>query len=401
MATRYSNIGQLVTVSARGKPFKSGKEQDEIDVIENASIIVGKDGIIIDVGVDFGDKYKDTVFATDIDLQGKCVIPGMVDAHTHSVFSGDRVHEFAMKLRGATYMDIHKQGGGIGFTVKHTRQSSEEELKKLLLERIDRMVKAGTTLLEIKSGYGLETETEMKMLKVIEQARSDCKIDLVSTYLAHSLPKGMNSATATKRVLEDEIPTLQALIKNGELKTEIVDVFCEQGVFETADSKAILKAGMDIGLHANFHGDEINNTKSAEMAGEIGALAVSHLEEVSPEGIEALAKRPTIALVLPTTAYILKLKPPPARALITRGVPVAIASDYNPNAHCFSMPLVMNLACVLCGLTMNESLVAATLNAAASLGKSDMYGSLEVGKYCDFLVIDAPKWEHIIYQLGS
>jgi imidazolonepropionase len=251
------------------------------------------------------------------------------------------VHEFALKLAGATYMDIHKMGGGIGFTVcvchqiissypfylapfqvGHTKQSSIEELSKLFESRLNRMIKQGTTVVEAKSGYGLETDTEMKMLKVIHQVglKSKQKIDVVGTYLAHSIPKGSTAAAATEDIVTKQIPALIDLKTKGEISPEFIDVFCETGVFEIEDTRRILEAGIKAGLEINFHGDELHPVKAAELAGELNALAVSHLELVSDEGIIAMAKRPSYAILLPTTAYILKLKPPPARKLIEKGM---------------------------------------------------------------------------------
>lgn len=351
-------------------------------------------------------KYRDAQFDEDIDGTGKSVLPGLVDAHTHPVWAGDRSHEFAAKLAGATYMDIHKMGGGIGFSVRHTKEASEEHLLSLLRERLTRMQRFGTTLAEAKTGYGLDAETELKMLRVLTQAgrsTEECPdaatVELVLNFLVHSIPKGQSAEEATKNVLEEQLPALEKAMKDGSVECELVDVFCDRGIFEIDDTRKILDAGKKLGLEINFHGDELTPIKASELAGEMKALAVSHLEHVSDEGILALAIRPTVAVLLPTTAYILRLTPPPARKLITGNVPIALGSDFNPNAHCMSMPMTMNLACVLMHMTMPESLVAATINAAHSMKRSKTHGSLEVGKVGDLLVLNAPSWEHIIYQI--
>lgn len=372
-------------------------------------------------------KYRDAQFDEDIDGTGKSVIPGLVDAHTHPVWAGDRSHEFAAKLAGATYMDIHKMGGGIGFSVRHTKEASEEQLLTLLRERLVRMQRFGTTLAEAKTGYGLDAKTELKMLRVLTQAHrtrgkavnhSDDSspsssstpnsarataltpsIELVNNFLIHSIPKDQTAEQATKNVLEEQLPALAKAMEAGDVECELVDVFCDKGIFEISDTRKILEAGKELGLEVNFHGDELTPIKASELAGELGALAVSHLEHVSDEGIVALALRPTVAVLLPTTAYILRLTPPPARKLISAGVPIALGSDFNPNAFCVSMPMTINFACVLMHMTMAEALVAATINAAHSMKRSSTHGSIEVGKVGDLVILDAAGWEHIAYQL--
>ena len=396
---------QIVTVCDSKESFKAGPEQGKISIVENGTIVINNEGLVEEVGAAdlMAQKYKDATFAMDLDGTGKSVVPGLVDGHTHPVWAGDRCHEFAAKLAGATYMDIHKMGGGIGFSVKHTKEASEEELSLLLQERLKRMSKFGTTLAEAKTGYGLEKETELKMLRVLtKESRSvACGVELVSNYLVHSIPKGSTSAEATKDVLENQMPALKEAIKEGSVDCELVDVFCDKGIFEIEETKKILEAGVAMGLSVNFHGDELHPIKASELAGELGALACSHLEMVSDEGIASLAKRPTVAVLLPTTAYILRLHPPPARKLIDASVPVALGSDFNPNAFCLSLPMTMNFACVLLRLTMQEALVAATINAAHSMNRSATHGSLEPGKVGDLLLLKSSSWEHLIYEIAD
>jgi imidazolonepropionase len=400
---RIRNAAQVVRVGTGGLPFKTRAQMNEVEVIHNAGLIINHEGFIevVDTEERIGQdpKYATASFDLDFDASGKVILPGLVDGHTHPVWQGDRVHEFAMKLAGATYMDIHKAGGGIGFTVAHTREASENVLVDSCLARLDRMLQKGTTLVECKSGYGLDEESEMKLLRVLHQVKQKSAVEIVSTYLgAHSVPKGSTAEAATEDIVHRQIPKLRELREKGEISPEMIDVFLEEGVFDQEQTKRILQAGKEIGLELNFHGDEIHCMHSGELAGEMEALAVSHLEKVSEAGIEGLARRPTVAVLLPTTAYVLRLTPPPARQLIDAGVPVALGSDFNPNAHCSSMPLVMNMACILFRMTMPEALVAATLNAAASMNRSKTHGSLEVGKVGDLIVLDAPRWEHLIYQ---
>ncbi|KAG9391201.1 Imidazolonepropionase [Carpediemonas membranifera] len=340
-------------------------------------------------------------FEQVVEAQGKVILPGLVEAHTHAVYAGDRAHEFAMKLAGATYMEVHKAGGGIGFTVAATREATPEALHHDLMTRLDAMVAHGSTTIEVKSGYGLDAATEVKMLETVHKASKTHPARLIPTYLAHSVPKGMTSAEAVNDVINVQLPAVLEAKAAGRLDVEIVDVFCEKGVFNHDETKVILEAGAKAGLRINFHGDELSNTASAELGAELGACGVSHLECVSDGGIKAMAMSGTVAVLLPSTAYILRIEQPPARKLIDSGVPVALASDYNPNVPCLSLPFIMHLGCVAMHMTLPEALTACTINAAAALGVSDKVGSLEVGKEGDFIVLDSPRWEHVVYQLAD
>ncbi|XP_038852409.1 probable imidazolonepropionase isoform X2 [Salvelinus namaycush] len=398
------NAKQVVLICNNGEKFLTKDGMQKLCVIENSSLVIGSDGLIKDIGpastIDF--QYAGVLFDKVIDATGMCVIPGLVDAHTHPVWAGDRVHEFAMKLAGATYMDVHRAGGGIHFTVEHTRAALPSTLLASLTGRLGRMQRAGTTLVECKSGYGLELQTELKMLEVIETARRTLPINISSTYCgAHAVPKGKTVAEATTDILKVQLPQLRERMSAGALRVDNIDVFCEQGVFDLSSTRSILQAGLDMGLNINFHGDELHPMNSAQLGAELGALAISHLEEVTDDGIAAMATAKTAAILLPTTAYILRLPQPRARDMLEAGVIVALGSDFNPNAYCCSMPVVMHLACVNMRMSMPEALAAATINAAYALGRSHTHGSLEVNKHGDLLVLNAPRWEHLIYQLGG
>ncbi|XP_048741055.2 probable imidazolonepropionase [Ostrea edulis] len=387
-----------------------GKEMQHVDIIEaedgdGTCILVDSYGKIEFVGLDSERVARYPSSDDDVDrvieADGKCIVPGLVDAHTHPVWAGDRVHEFAMKLAGASYMEVHEAGGGIHFTVEHTRKASQDELYVSLNKRLYDMMSTGTTCIECKSGYGLDTESEVKMLKVIETAKREHPLTISSTFCgAHAIPKGSTPVKATEDVIDKQLPTITGLMKDGQLHVDNIDVFCEKGVFDLQQSRAILMAGKAAGMNINFHGDELHPLNGAKMGAELGALAISHLEEISDEGITAMATSGSVGVVLPTTAYILRLKPPPVRKMIEAGMAVALGSDFNPNAYCFAMPTVMHLACVLLRMSMPESLVAATLNAAAALDLSKDYGTLSRGKYADMVIFDAPRWEHLIYQFG-
>jgi len=404
MKLLIKGIGQLVTV-AEGTKFLAGKDMSTIKVREGClAVAVDDQGKIAMIGSqkEVTEKYNEKTFRTVLDADGKAVIPGFVDGHTHPVWAGDRVHEFAMKLAGASYMEVHAAGGGIHFTVDKTREASEQELLDLLVPRLNRMLRAGTTTVECKSGYGLDAENEVKMLRVLERAKKLVPIEISSTFCGgHAVPKGSNAEKATKDVIENQLAQVLRENASGNLNVENIDVFCEKGVFEIEDSRKMLEAGKKAGLRVNFHGDELFPLGGAEMGAELKAEAISHLEEISPAGIQGMADAGSVAVILPTTAYILRLKHPPVRDMINCGVIVALGTDFNPNAYCLSMPTVMHLACVNLRMSLPEALAAATINAAHSLGRSSTHGSIEVGKVADMVLLTEKKWEHVVYQFGQ
>ncbi|XP_065348185.1 probable imidazolonepropionase [Cloeon dipterum] len=397
---------QVVTITDDPKVTRLvGREMSAVATKDGAvSIVVDNNGMIEFVGSDdeMREKYSSVRFSREIDASQYVVLPGFVDTHTHPVWAGDRVNEFAMKLAGATYLEIHASGGGIFFTVDKTKEASDQQLEDLLCERLGKMLRSGSTTVECKSGYGLDLDSEMRLLRIIEAAKRRVCNEISSTYCgAHAVPKGLSPEEATEDILQRQIPELKRLMEEKILTVENIDVFCEKGVYTTEQSKRILEAGKAIGLKVNFHGDELYPTKSAEMGAGVGALAISHLEEISEQGIADMAANNCVAVILPTTAYAMRLKPPPVRKLIQQGVAVALGTDFNPNAYCYAMPVVMNLACVTLGMSMPEALISTTLNAAASLDRGHTHGSITAGKFADFLLVRAPRWEHIIYQLGA
>uniref|UniRef100_A0A8R1UD27 Probable imidazolonepropionase n=1 Tax=Pristionchus pacificus TaxID=54126 RepID=A0A8R1UD27_PRIPA len=338
-----------------------------------------------------------------IDGKGGCALPSFVDGHTHPVFAGDRVHEFAMKLAGATYNEVQAAGGGIHFTTDKTREASEESLFRDLEKIITRMVQSGTTTIEAKSGYGLDEDTEMKMLRVLDRASSSLPIEISSTFCgAHAVPRGSTEEKQTQLIVDRVIPRIAEAKKKGELKSvENIDVFCETGNFGVQSTEKILRAGQSIGLAPNFHAEELTYIGGVEMGARIGARGMSHLEEISQEGIISMASAKSAAVLLPSTAFILRLTPPPARKIIDSGVIVALGSDFNPNAHCLSMPMIMSLACITMKLSMEEALVAATINSAYSIGRGSSHGALSSGRQADLLLLSSPRWDNLIYQMGD
>ncbi|KAK2728081.1 probable imidazolonepropionase [Artemia franciscana] len=411
MKLLVTNAKQVVRVTANGEKMLRGLEQTQSSLAilterngEGISILIDEDGKI--AAIDYDSKIQNLIgnikIKNVIDATGMCIIPGLVDGHTHPVWAGDRVHEFVMKMSGATYMEVHAAGGGIHFTVDKTRDASEEELFLLLSERLRKMMRNGTVLVEAKSGYGLDLETEIKMLKVIEKAKNCLPLSISSTFCgAHAVPKGKTASEATKDIIENQLPEVIRLRNSKAISVDSIDVFCEKGVFEIEESRAILNAGRKTGLRLNFHADELAPIGGAEMGASLGAEAMSHLEEISPAGIELMQKANSFAVLLPTTVIALRLKSPPVRSMINAGVAIALGTDFNPNAHCLSMPMVMYLACSVFGMSPTEALIGATINSAAALGYERTHGSLEIGKNGDFVIIDATRWENIIYQLGG
>ena len=403
MYTILYNASEIVQVCNRHEPYKIGSDMRDLSILKDSAVVL-KDSLIHDIGPtsDILSRYPDSSISLKIDLTGKCLIPGLVDGHTHPVFSGDRVHEFAMKIDGRSYMEIHAAGGGIMFTVNHVKASTEEELYTSLITRLDKFLKAGTTLVECKTGYGIDLEGEVKMLKVLKRAQDSHKITMVCTYLpAHAVPPGSTEAEMAADICENQIPRIQELKLQGLVNPELIDVFCEKNIYELETTERILRAGKAIGLEGNFHGEELFCLDSAVMGGRVGVRAISHLEYISDSDISAMAQYKISAVMLPSTQYILHLPVPPVRKIIDAGVIVALGSDFNPNAWCYDMKLIMNLACINYRMNMAEALVAATINAANSVGKSEMYGSIEVGKKADLVVIGTERWEHVIYAMAD
>ena len=325
--------------------------------------------------------------AVIVEAAGDTIVPGFVDAHTHVVYAGDRRAELRRRLAGATRAEIAAAGGGILATVEATRRADEDELCRQTWPRLDEMLACGTTTCEAKSGYGLETAAELKMLRAIRHLDHDHAIDLVPTFLgAHEVPSEYRDRRRAyvELVIDEMIP---AVVE--EQAADWCDVFCETGVFTPAEAEEILEAGRRAGLRPRIHADELDASGGALVAAAVGARSADHLVHVSPAGIEALAEAGVVATLLPAAAFYLKLPHyAPARALIAAGVPVALGTDVNPGGGLSpSMPFAMTLACFAMGMTLEEALTAATLNAAYALDRHEVVGSLEPGKVMDAVVV--------------
>ncbi|XP_022690981.1 probable imidazolonepropionase [Varroa jacobsoni] len=401
------NCAELVQVVNDGQLYLAGTDMSTMCVLrpkhkgDSLALATDADGNILDIGSteELTNKYKASEFETVIDAEKGALMPGFVDGHTHPIWSGDRVHEFALKLSGASYMEIHQNKGGIHYTVECTRAESDSKLKQLLTDRLRLMARSGTTAAECKTGYGLWLEDELRLLRILNEVRNqDDIIDMSLTYLgAHAVPRDFNG---TSDLFAHKIATEDLLQLNQQVAFDNVDVFCEKNVFETESSRVILESAKKLGYRLNFHAEELSCINGVEMGCSLGARAMSHLECISDEGIKQMAITHAAGVILPTTAHVLRISPPPLRDMIEGGVIVALGSDFNPNAFCYAMPTVMHLACVQCKMSLTEAFVAATLNAAYSIGRSHRYGSLEIGKEANLVLIKETTWEHIIYQLG-
>jgi imidazolonepropionase len=392
---------QLATLEGKGKGPRSKEAMSELGLIEDGSLWI-ENGIIQAVGTtnDLEKRYAEKLHTADVvEASNHLVTPGLVDPHTHVVYGGSREREFEMRLEGATYMDIMNAGGGIHATTRMTREAIEEELLEQTMSRLDSFLAHGVTMVESKSGYGMNLETELKQLRVMKELQQKHVIDLVPTFMgAHAVPPEFKGK-------EDEfvdylIDKMLPIVAEENL-AEFNDVFCEKGVFTPEQSKRILEAGKEYGLVPKIHADEIEPYGGAELAAKVGAVSAEHLLKASDEGIHAMAKAGTIACLLPATALYLREEVAAGRKMIDAGVPVAISTDCNPGSSpTTSMPLVMNLACILMRLTPAEALTAATYNAACAINRQEQVGSLEVGKQADIVLWDVKNYQELQYLFG-
>lgn len=381
------HLDQLFTVEGPGP--RAGARQGAITAIMDGAVaIAGETIIAAGATSDVRTHVTLTPETTVVDGRGRSLVPGFVDPHTHVVFAGDRREELRQRLGGAAYADIAAAGGGILSTVRATRAASEEVLAAQTLVRLREMLRAGTTTAESKSGYGLDTETEIRMLRVSQALSAQQPIELSTTFIgAHEVPPEYRGRQAeyVRLVIEEMLPAAAP-------HAEWCDVFCDRGFFTAEESRAILEAGAALGLKPRIHADELAASGGAEVAAAVRARSADHLIHATPQGIAAMAVAGVTATLLPCAAFYLKLGQfAPARAFIEAGVPVALATDVNPGGGFSpSMPFAMTLACFGMGLTFEEALVASTINAAASLDRQDRIGSLEPGKQFDAVFIDGP-----------
>jgi imidazolonepropionase len=392
------NISQLVTVAARGKTAKTGADMRDLGVLTDAGVLC-RDGKIAWAGS--MQEWQGTLppEVSELDATGMTVLPGFVDSHTHAMFAGSREKEFALRSEGATYQQIAEQGGGILSTIGHVRAAGKKALKRQTARYLNAMMRSGTTTVEIKSGYGLDMDSEIKMLEAITELGAEELMSVVPTFLgAHAVPPEFKGRTG------EYVALLVAMIIPyvGRKKlARFCDVFCEKGYFDLDESRRVLDAARIWGMELKVHADELTPMGGAGLAARLGAVSADHLEKVSPGGIAAMKEAGVVAGLLPGVSFFLNHGYAPARALIDAGVAVAIASDFNPGScMSYSMPMMMTIACTQMRMTPEEAITASTLNGAAALGLSGEIGSIEVGKRADIIIAEIPDYRFLAYHFG-
>lgn len=393
-------ISELAT--PLGDAARSGADLGRLLILQDAAVAC-LNGQIVWVGPrgDVDQAVRTEPGTRTLDAAGGTMLPGFVDAHTHLPFAGWREREFDERLRGATYSEIAARGGGILSTVRHTREASREDLTTTVRARLDRLLRLGTTTVEAKSGYGLEPEAELKQLHALRDAASGHPIDLVPTFLgAHTVPlEYREDRGAYVRLLID---TMLPQVADAGL-AEYADVFVDVHAFSLDEARQVLEAARTHGLGVRLHADQLNDDGAAALAAELGAASADHLEFSSDAGIEALARAGTCGVLLPAaTFFLMSDTPPPGRRLIDAGVPVVVATDFNPGScPCDSMSAALWFACLGARLTVDEAITAATINAACALGRGKVVGTIEPGKRADLVVHDVPNRYHLAYRFGT
>lgn len=388
---------QIVTVNTSGKNFKKGKELAAVEPLYNHSIII-EDDVIKDIVPNAN--LNDHKFDVIIDVKDKLVLPGLVECHTHTAFAGNRANEFLMRLNGATYEEIAEAGGGINSTVKAVRQSSFEELIRIIKPRIDNFISQGVTALEIKSGYGLSYYDEIKLLQVINYFKKSLPIDIIPTFLgAHTYPlEYKNDHQNYIKLITDEL--LPFIIKNN--LAEFIDAFCEKSAFSSEEVDRIFSKAKKLGYKIHLHTEQFNNIGGLDTALKHKALSVDHLEVIREEDIHKLAKADVVSVLLPGVSFFLNSNYAPARKLIDEGAVVALSTDYNPgSSNIPSLHFIMSLAALHMKMKAEEIISAVTINAAKAVNLNDKIGSIEIGKQADFSIFDGKDYPEIIYSIGQ
>lgn len=397
MITLLKNPAQIVTVDTNGKNFKRGKELAKIGVVSEHSIVVEDDLIVDIIPTISADK---TGADKIIDLENKVILPGLIECHTHSVFAGSRGNEFRLKLKGVTYEEIAASGGGINSTVKAVRNASFDELYAITKERVDYFISQGITTLEIKSGYGLDFENEIKILNVINKLNEQYPIDIVPTFLgAHTVPNELKGNR--EKYIDSLINEMLPYIASNNL-AEFCDAFCEPGAFSADEVDAIFSSAVKHGFKIKLHTEQFNNIGGLDTALKHNAVSVDHLEVIKNTDIVKLSGIDTVAVLLPGVSFFLNYGFAPARELIENDAIVALATDYNPgSSHIANLNLIMSFAALKMKMSIEETISAVTINAAKSLNRNKTTGSIEKGKKADFAVFNTNDYSDIVYNVGK
>ena len=393
------NAREIITIAGDNRSPRKEEGLRDIGLVEDSSAII-EDGLILDVGPRRDVMSSvDTRNATVIDASGKVVMPGFVDPHTHLIFAGSRERELSWKIEGASYIDIAERGGGIISTVNATRNATSDDLFKTAADRLTTMLRHGTTTVESKSGYGLRADDEIKILKVSKKLAEHHVADVTSTFLgAHAVPPEFadDADGYVQHVIEDMLP----IVADDEL-AEFCDVFCESGFFDIEQSRSILNEGKVYGLEPKIHADELTDIGGAGLAAEIGAISADHLERSSERGLREMAEENVIGILLPGTSFTTDIGYANARRMIELGVPVALATDFNPNCWTKSMQFIISLACYRLKMLPSEAIVASTINAAHAIGRAHDIGSIEPGKRGDVIILDIENHEQMPYRFAK
>ena len=392
-------ISELAT--SEGRSARLGSDLGRLRTVAEAAVAC-RDGRFVFLGTerDFHQRVALRPGGRTLDAKGGTVLPGFVDAHTHLPFAGWRESEFNERLQGATYSQIAARGGGILSTVAATRAASRDDLVALVRQRLDAMLLLGTTLAEAKSGYGLSTEAEPKQLEAVKLGADSHPVEVVPTFLgAHTIPKERRESR--KQYVDEIVSEMLPEVARRKLAA-YADAFVDANAFTSAEARRVLEAAQAVGLGVRLHADQLADDGSAVLAAELHAASADHLDHVSDAGVDALAAAGTVAVLLPAATFFLMSRArPPARRLIAAGVPVAVATDFNPGTcPTESMGTVLELACLTLTLSIDEAIAAATLNAAHALGRAAETGSIEVGKRADFVVHAVPNRYHLVYRFG-